>query len=214
MAKSREQYIQENIGDDMDSVSFDLVDEATVERLQRDGKITVPKKKVQIPKDKRWNEKQMGSKVLQGIQNGDSVQKIAKSLQDVIGNNRVSAIRNARTMCTSAENHGRLDSYKSLAKQGVVMKKIWESTPDDRTRPTHIDIDGEEQEIDTAFSNGCQFPGDGKGPAEEVWQCRCSMKTSIVGFKSADGNMSYVKGERNKTMHDKQISEEKARRKK
>lgn len=174
----------------------------------------MPPKKVSIPKDKRWNTRAMTGKVLKGIQNGDSVQKIAKALEEVIGNNVASAIRNARTMTTSAENHGRLDSYKNLSSQGVVMKKEWEATPDDRTRPSHIDIDGEEQEIDKLFSNGCMFPADGHGPAEEVWQCRCAMGCHVLGFRRADGSISRVEYERERTLHDDQMDAEKARRKK
>lgn len=211
MAKSRAQYIQEH-SDGSNDISFDLVDEATVKRLQKDKKIKVPKKKVDIPKDKRWNEKQMASKIMQGIQNGDSIAKMSKSMTEVIGNNLTSAIRNTRTMTTSAECHGRLDSYKSLADQGVVQKKVWMATPDDRTRPTHIDLDGEEQDIDKTFSNGCQFPGDGNGPAEEVWQCRCTMTDHIIGFKRADGSISYVDYDRDKTLHDEQMEEEKEKR--
>ena len=211
MAKSRAQYIQEH-SDGSNDISFDLVDESTVKRLQRDKKINVPKKKVDIPKDKRWNEKQMASKIMQGIQNGDSIAKISKSMTEVIGNNLTSAIRNTRTMTTSAECNGRLDSYKSLADQGVVQKKVWMATPDDRTRPTHIDLDGEEQDIDKAFSNGCQFPGDGNGPAEEVWQCRCTMTDHIIGFKRADGSISYVDYNRDNTLHNEQMEATKERR--
>lgn len=213
MAKSRAQYISEKAtADDFSNITFDLVDEATVKRLQKDKKINVPKKKVDIPKDKRWNEKQMASKILQGIQNGDSIPKMSKAMTEVIGNNLTSAIRNTRTMTTSAECNGRLDSYKNLADQGVVQKKVWMATPDDRTRPTHIDLDGEEQDIDKAFSNGCQFPGDGNGPAEEVWQCRCTMTDHIIGFKRADGSISYVDYDRDKTLHDEQMEEEKEKR--
>lgn len=194
--------------EDIEDISFDLVDEDTVKRLEREGKVVVPKKKIKIPKDKRWNEKQMGSKILQGISNGDSIRDIAKSLFKVVDNNMLSAIRNARTMTTSAENHGRLDSYKALEASGVVQKKEWMSTPDDRTRPSHIDIDGEEQDIDKPFSNGCMFPGDGRGPAEEVWMCRCTMTDHIIGFKKSDGSISYVNYQEDETMHDVQMEEE------
>lgn len=194
-------------------ITFNIINKDTVDRLRRDGMIELPKRKLDIPKDMRWNEKLIASKVLKGLENGDSVQKISKSLQEVIGNNSMSAIRNARTMVTSAENHGRLDSMKNLSNKGVVMKKEWEATPDDRTRPSHIDIDGEEQDIDKPFSNGCMFPGDGHGPAEEVWMCRCAMGSHIVGFRRADGSVSYVNYDRDETLHDQQMRQERERRK-
>ena len=214
MAKSRDQYIWENSEADYntDLVTFSLVDEATVARLQREGNITLPAKKIDIPKDERWNTKQMSSKLLQGILNGDSIPKIAQSLTDVIGNNQASAVRNARTLTTQAENAGRLDSYKNLDAQGVVQKKVWMATPDDRTRKSHIDIDVEEVDINEEFSNGLMYPADPAGAAEEVWNCRCSMRTHIIGFKRKDGSISEVGYKRDATLHDEQMAEEKARR--
>lgn len=211
MAQSKEDYIKDK-GDKGDDVSFTLVNEDAVKRLKEDGVIKVPEKKISVPKDMRWNEKQMASKILQGIQNGDSVNKISKSLESVVDNNKVSAMRNARTMTTAAENRGRFDSYRKLDEQGVVQKKVWIATPDDRVRASHLDIDGEEQEINAPFSNGCQFPADGNGPAEEVWNCRCSMKDYIVGFRRKDGTISYVEGGPDKTMHSEQIAAKKAER--
>lgn len=206
MAKE-DYYVQED-----DEVTFNILNQDVVDRLIRDGDIVVPKKKIDVPKDQRWNKKQMTSKILQGIQNGDSIEQMSQAMTSVIGNNINSAIRNTRTMTTSAENHGRLDSYKNLSDQGVVMKKEWEATPDDRTRPSHVDIDGEEQDIDKPFSNGCMFPGDGRGPAEEVWMCRCAMGSHIIGFQKKDGSISYVNYEPDETMHESQMEEEKARR--
>lgn len=228
MAKTREQYINEKM--DNEAVSFNLVDQHTVERLRRDGIIQVPKKKVDIPKDMQWNQKFIASQMLKGIEHGDGVDQMASSIfleifsredvfnltekgkSDLIKRCQNSAIRNARTMVTSAENNGRLDSYKDLAAKGVVQKKEWVATPDDRTRPTHVDIDGEEQDIDKVFSNGCMFPGDGKGPAEEVWMCRCTMTDHIIGFRRADGSISKVNYTPDKTLHEEQMEAEKERR--
>lgn len=193
-------------------VAFTIIDKGTVDRLQKDGQVELPQRKLDIPKDQKWNEKLMGSKLLQSIQSGESPREMSKRMQEVINTNEASAMRLTRTMHTSAENHGRLDSYKNLAEQGVVQKKVWSATPDDRTRPSHIDIDGEEQDIDKPFSNSCMFPGDGKGPADEVWNCRCAMGDHIIGFKRADGSISYVKYDRDATTHDEQMKAEKERR--
>jgi len=208
---------------DEDKITFNVINKDVVDRLRRDGDIELPRKQLAIPKDQQWNTKQMTSMVLKGLENGDSMRDISKSIfpeimskedltgktekeiKGIIKKNKDSAIRNARTMVTSAENHGRLDSYKSLVKQGVVMKKEWESTPDDRTRPSHVDIDGEEQDVDKTFSNGCMFPGDGHGPAEEVWMCRCAMGGHILGFKRGDGSVSRVNYTRDTTTHESQM---------
>ena len=204
---AKEKYYHE---DSNDELVFNMVDEHTVKKLQEDGDIKLPKKKVDVPKDKAWNTKQMSSKLLQGIMNGDSIDKISDSLMVVVGNNEASAMRNARTMVTGAENAGRLDSYKDLEEQGVVMKKVWIATPDDRVRESHLEMDGEEVDPEEEFSNGCQFPGDPDcEDTSEVWNCRCSMGGHVIGFKKKDGSISYVNYESNKTLHDEQIEAEK-----
>lgn len=213
MAKSREQYIAERSDDyDTDLATFSLVDEKTVKRLVDDGDIELPYKDLDKIKDKRWNTKQMSSKLLQGILNGDPVDKIAQSLIGIVSNNEAAAMRNARTMVTGAENRGRLDSYNELDEQGVVQKKKWIATPDDRTRESHLEIDGEEVDIGDKFTNGLDFPGDPSGDPSEVYNCRCTMVDRIVGFRRADGSISYIDAERDSTTHDKQIDEERERR--
>ena len=209
MAKGRAQFIAEHGGN---QATFNLVDEATVKRLKNDGVVQVPAKKVSVPKDMRWNQKQMGSKVLAGIESGDSIPKIASSLSSVVDNNMISAFRNARTMTTSAENHGRIDSYKELQDQGVIQKKVWIATADDRTREDHLMMDGEDVDIDEPFSNGLMFPGDGDGDPEQVWNCRCTMEDRIVGFENEDGTVSRVDEYNEETLHDRQVEAERERR--
>lgn len=208
-----------------DFATFNLIDKATVGRLARDGKVKVPVKSVNVAKDKRWNEKLIGSQILQGIERGDAVDKIADRIfpeiyekagrptdKSLVDRCIDSAMRNARTMTTSAENHGRLDSYNELASQGVHQRKVWVATPDERTREEHLLLDGEEVNIDEPFSNGLMFPGDGDGPPEEVWNCRCTMRDHIVGFEDEFGQIHRVDYDRDETMHDKQIEDEKERR--
>lgn len=194
-------------------ISFTLTNEYVVRNLINDGDITLPRKKINIPKDKRWNTRALNDSVLQGILQGESMDRIADRIVPVVGNNRASAIRNARTMVTGAENRGRYDSYRDMEDNGVVMKKQWMATPDDRTRPSHMDIDGEEQDVNHEFSNGLMYPGDPAGAPEEVWNCRCTMTTNIYGFRRADGSISHVNyTARGETMHTRQMREERNRR--
>lgn len=199
-----------------ESITFNMLNEETIEALKR-GDISFPyeemkRKVVNIPKDERWNMKQMASKLMQGILQGDSIPKISKSLTEVIGNNKASATRAARTLVTQAENRGRLDSFKNLAGQGVVQEKVWIATPDSRTRKSHLDVDSESVAINDTFSNGLEYPADPNGDPAEVYNCRCSMRTEIIGFLRADGSISYINYERDETMHAGQMEEEKERR--
>lgn len=193
-------------------IDFTLVDESTVRRMVLDGEIELPYKDFNKSKDQVWNRRQINSKVLQGIIQGESVNDIAKRILPVVDNNRASAIRNARTMVTSAENRGRFDRYNDLEDRGLIMKKVWIATPDDRVRESHIDIDGEEQDINNRFTNGCMFPGDGSGPADEVWNCRCSMRSDVIGVRKPNGKVEiFTRYERN-TLHQTEIDEERRRR--
>lgn len=77
----------------------------------------------------------------------------------------------ARTEVHNATQYGTMQGYK----QGGLTTKIWVSVMDSATRDSHASVDGEERPIDVPFSNGLMFPGDPKGSAEEVINCRCTI---------------------------------------
>lgn len=193
-------------------VSFSLVDEHTVKRLIKDGTVKLPPRKLDVAKDVRWTAKKLNASVLQGILQGESIPKISKRIQPIINQSAASAIRSARTMVTGAECRGRLDSYYDLDAMGVVQEKEWVATPDDRTRSSHLALDGETVDIDAPFSNGCMFPGDTNADPSEVWCCRCSIRSRIIGFRRADGYISKINYTRSVGLHGRQIREERERR--
>ena len=147
---------------------------------------------VNLLKSTAWNNDRMNKEVLQGILQGESMQKIARRFKNVFGMNEVSAIRNARTAVTNAENQGRYDSYVEAEANGTVLVKVWSATHDSRTRESHADIDGQEKPIDKPFDNGCMYPGDPRAAGAEIYNCRCAMGTRIIGFKDKYGEIHYV----------------------
>lgn len=188
----------------MVDTSYTLYDRSTVERLIRDNPNLLPKAKVNVPKDTRWNKQHINNAVLQGILQGESNDKIASRLQTVTGMNHTAAIRNARTMTTGAENAGRTDSYKRAAEMGIELEQEWLATLDGRTRDSHRALDGERIPLakdkwhPAKFSNGCRYPGDPEGPPWEVYNCRCTLVVAIKGIDQSDaprnsklGGMSY-----------------------
>lgn len=86
-------------------------------------------------------------------------------------------------MTTGAENAGHVDAYERAQSKGIEIKQMWLATLDGRTRDSHREMDGETVEVGGTFSNGCRFPGDPSGPAEEVWNCRCRVISQIKGFE-------------------------------
>lgn len=188
----------------MVDTSYTLYDRSTVERLIRDNPNLLPKAKVNVPKDLRWNKQHINNAVLQGILQGESNDKIASRLQTVTSMNHAAAIRNARTMTTSAENAGRTDSYKRAAEMGIELEQEWLATLDGRTRNSHRALDGERIPLakdkwhPAKFSNGCRYPGDPEGPPWEVYNCRCTIVAAVKGIDQSDaprnsklGGMSY-----------------------
>lgn len=146
-------------------------------------------KDIKLLKDVRWNVKRLNAEILQGIMQGESMDKIALRLRPFVGGNKAAAIRNARTAVTSAENAGRMDSMKDAETElGIVYKKQWVATHDNRTRDSHAKIDGETVFLDESFSNGCDYPGDPAGKPKEVFNCRCTMNRVLYGIYGSDGS--------------------------
>ena len=169
--------------DGVGGYSFALVDADTVKNLAATDKSLLPFKELDEKKDIRWNIKKMNAEVLQGILQGEPMDKIASRLSKVTGMNATSAIRNARTMVTGAENKGRQDSYARAEADGIILQKEWIATNDSRTRHSHVALDGATVDQDKKFDNGLMFPGDPNGRPEEVYNCRCTVAAVVKGFK-------------------------------
>ena len=82
----------------------------------------------------------------------------------------------ARTEATHANNEGTLEGYRQ---SDVANGKEWIATLDDRTRESHVDLNGEIVGVDEEFSNGLDYPG-ADGPAEEVINCRCVLGPAFI----------------------------------
>jgi len=113
----------------------------------------------------------------EATEEGDSVQEIARSLDDLylddIIPNRSMTI--ARTEVGNAANFA---SHEAATQLGVPMKKTWNTLGDAFVRDTHADADGQTVKDEEPFEVGedqLLWPGDislGAGP-EEVINCRC-----------------------------------------
>lgn len=169
---------------------FELINADTVNNLvHEDGIILPPKKKVDPEKDKAWNAKLINAQLLQGIMQGESIPEMAKRMQTVANSDLAGATRTARTMHTAAQNAGRQSGYNKAAKQGIIFEKTWISARQiNRTRDTHYALHGTtvpyNEKFVTIADNELEFPGDWRAPAEEVYNCRCTMITKFKGFVS------------------------------
>lgn len=169
--------------------SFSLYDRDTVMRLIAEEPELLPvESKINIPEDMRWNVQQLSSAMTQSIVQGETITKIADRLvSSVAGMNERTAIRNARTATTSAENGGRYNGYRRLKAAGVDLTVEWQATLDSRTRHTHRLLDGQRRNVDEPFEVDGQkilYAGDPYAPQGLIWNCRCTMLAWVKGFES------------------------------
>ena len=181
--------------DGVGGYSFTLVDADTVRNLSVTDTSLLPYKELDPAKDIPWNMKKINAETLQGILQGESMDKIAKRLRNVKEMNKTQAIRSARTIVTGAENKGRQDSYARAEADGIILQKEWLATNDGRTRHSHAMLDGAIVDQDKKFDNGLMYPGDPSGRPEEVYNCRCTLVAKVNGFKKAQVQKAAEKAE-------------------
>ena len=189
--------------------AFTLVDEDTIRNLvmNREGKdaiggiykrmdrvttiggrllpeITFPK--VDRPKDYRWNRRKFTSAITQGILQGESIPNIVKRTESIFGSNSAAAYRAARTAVGSAQSAGRMLSMQRADDMGIIVMKKWIATHDDKTRESHMELDGKEVPYDQPFESEhgpIDYPKDPAADPAEVFNCRCAVVESPKGFK-------------------------------
>ena len=153
-----------------------------VKVLLRDEPTLLPPSRVDIPKDRQWNMKNITRQILQGIVQGEGVEDVARRLRTVAEMNIDSARTHARTAMTAAQNAGRMEqmqrSIELAAKFGEKVQKKWKSAKDSRVRKSHGILDGQIRDPDEPFEvdgKEIMFPGDPQAPPELVYNCRCTM---------------------------------------
>lgn len=175
--------------------SWSLYSEDVVRRLIREHPELLPhcpeERLINIPQELRWVREKIASQILRGILAGEPIPVIAGRMVDVVGMDKVAAIRNARTAVTSAECGGRMDTYDAAAAAGLRVQKEWMATHDTRTRYSHGRIDGERVDRDGVFSNGCRYPGDPHGAPEEVYNCRCTVVAYLPDHPDPTDRRTY-----------------------
>ena len=111
------------------------------------------------------NIKKMHDIVLAGLDEGLTRPQIASQLRQFYKEKSYyNAMRVARTETSHAAGYGQRESAKQ---SGIVKKKVWVSSRDDRVRDEHIALDGEVRNLDASYSNGEMFVG------ESSINCRC-----------------------------------------
>lgn len=128
--------------------------------------------------------------LVKGIEQGESIPKLSKRIkeqyEDYIGKNNWKAKRIAQTEVGKASNFAAQESYKQ---SGVVIGKEWLSSRDKRVRDAHQEqkIGQIRVELDKPFivdGEELMFPGDERGLAKNVINCRCTILPILEGEKN------------------------------
>ena len=111
----------------------------------------------------------------QGIDEGLGIEEIARRMERSNAVNRVRSRVIARTEIIAASNRGSLLGAEST---GLTLNKEWISTPDGREREAHAQANGSIVASNEPFivdGEELQYPGDPRGSAANVIQCRCTI---------------------------------------
>lgn len=187
--------------DDVEKINYDLARQNTdffflsrryaereyeMARARMIPRIALPAPTINEAKDRNWHEKKIYDAVRNGIAQGKSIPHIAEDIQRVAWMDDRVAIRTARTLVTGIQNTARIESLRELESAGIDVKKIWLATLDERTRSSHIALDGEQRHVEEVFSNDLMMPGDqSTGDPAEYMNCRCTLDYNIFGTKDS-----------------------------
>lgn len=184
-------FIQGDIGSRVQGYSFELVNPDTVRELAREDATFLPYKEVNLRKYQRWCTSKINSEILKGVLMGDSIPDLAKRLRIVSQMDCNAAIRNARTMVTSAENKARQDGFERATGNGIILKREWiAANQPGRTRDAHLELNGTFADPEQPFHNAIgdiMYPGDPSAHPANVYNCRCTLGSKILGFKKQNG---------------------------
>lgn len=126
-----------------------------------------------------------------GVQEGWSIDRLQEEIQVLLTAsgtdrwpNRARTV--ARTETIAAVNSGvyRGAVLDAEDRDDPAPFKQWISTEDKRTRPSHVEADKQRTLLSVPFRVGGSallFPGDPRGPAAEVINCRCSILPVVLG---------------------------------
>lgn len=96
----------------------------------------------------------------------------------------------ARTEGGRIQCEADLDCAYRARQMGCDTVKQWNAVLDGKTRESHRLVDKEWRELEEPFSNGLMYPGNPKGKAAEVINCRCSLD-DVPRWYAQQGGFKY-----------------------
>ena len=122
------------------------------------------------------------------INENASLDDIASAIRTRFGEfyqGQATTIMRTEFLTSTALGFGQFEN--DMVEVADTLEKEWLTLEDERTRDSHIHLDGEIVKYnageDAYFSNGLRYPRDSKGDAGEIINCRCSVDIRIGTWK-------------------------------
>ena len=153
---------------------FPLDQKAVVAAIQNETKLS-ENLYTALGKDIVDLKKKITGEISRGLASGQMFSEISRNISSWARIPKNNAMRITRTEAHRIQCKATADAQHKAKGKGADVLKQWDSTLDSKTRESHVAMDGEIVELDDTFSNGLEYPGDPKGSAEEVINCRCAL---------------------------------------
>lgn len=159
---------------------FPINQEEVVQALQVDSKLSKGLYK-RLGEDTAYLKKSIRAELSRGASNGESWNQIAVHIANGMNSpfNKAynNSIRIARTEGHRIQQESAFHCQQRAKSKGADIMKQWDSTLDSKTRPDHVELDGQLREIDEPFEvSGYEAPYPGAfGVASEDIHCRCCL---------------------------------------
>lgn len=117
----------------------------------------------------------ISSEITRGIAGGMSTNEIARNISNSTKAPLSRSMTIVRTESHRIQQASCYNAQKTAISKGADVVKMWDSTMDGDTRPTHRHLDGQIREVDEPFKmdgKSAMYPGDFGDPAEDC-NCRC-----------------------------------------
>ena len=155
-----------------------------------------------IPKITRTTQKEVALALAEGVLQGEGEEALGRRVRAVFkGISRSRANLIARTEVGTAANWARHAAMEEAEEAGIVHKKKWLATKDNRTRHNHLALDGQVQPVRKPFrvpfsGKTAMYPG-GFADVRENANCRCTL-IPVVAPASLDRKDAEVSPEEEK----------------
>ena len=153
---------------------FPIDQKAVVAAIQADTKLS-ESLYAKLGHDITDLKKKITGEISRGLSSGQMYSEISRNIATWARIPKSNAMRITRTEAHRIQCKATADAQHKAKEKGADVVKQWDSILDSKTRESHVEMDGEVAELDEPFSNGLEYPGDPKGSAEEVINCRCAL---------------------------------------